>query len=125
MNNKTALKSIIKFLSKHDFYFCAETGELYNVGNGENCYCADDIYQDAHDAIYVAFAGLFNGYRIDTKKALTDEFQEEILDLTHEKADENHYYFNSMSPNEVKQTINNNKELKQILFDRFTETAHK
>ena len=121
MKNKTALKSIIKFLSKNNFYFCVETGELYNEGNGENCYCADDIYQKAHDAIYVAFVELFGGYRISTKQALTEEFQEEILNLTHEKADENHYYFKSMTTREAENAIQEQKALKQILFERFTE----
>ena len=122
---KNTLINIIKFLSKNDYYFCVETGELYNLGNGEMCYCADDIYQEAHDAIYVAFAELFNGYRIDTKQALTEEFQEEILNLTHEKADENHYFFNSMTTREAENVIQEQKELKQILFDRFTFSAHK
>lgn len=122
---KNTLKAIINFLAKNDFYFCVETGELYNLGNGEMCYCADDIYQEAHDVIYVAFVELFNGYRIDTKQALTDEFQEEILNLTHEKADLNHYYFNSMTTREAEDVIQEQKDLKQILFERFTETAHK
>ena len=120
MNNK-ALKSIIKFLSKNNFYFCVETGELYNEGNGENCYCADDIYQEAHDAIYVALVELFGGYRINTSQALTEEFQEEILNLTNEKADENHYYFKSMTTREAENVIQEQNELKQILFERFTE----
>ena len=124
-NTKQALISIIKFLSKNDYYYCVETGELYDFGNGEMCYCADDIYQEAHDAIYVAFAELFNGYRIDTKQALTEEFHEEILNLTHEKADLNHYYFNSMTTREAENVIQEQKDLKQILFERFTETAHK
>ena len=119
MNN--TLKSIIKFLSKKDFYYCVETEELYNARNGEMCYCADDIYQEAHDAIYVALVELFGGYRIDTKQALTEEFQEEILNLTHEKADENHYYFNSMTTREAENVIQEQQELKQILFERFNE----
>ena len=120
MNNKKALKSIINFLSKNNFYFCVETGDLYK-GNGENCYCADDIYQEAHDSIYVAFVELFGGYRISTKQALTEEFQEEILNLTNEKADENHYYFNKMTTREAENVIQEQNELKQILFERFNE----
>ena len=121
MNNKKALKSIINFLSKNNFYFCVETGDLYNKGNGEKCYCADEIYQEAHDSIYVAFVELFGGYRIETSQALTEEFQEEILNLTNEKADENHYFFNSMTTREAENVIQEQKELKQILFERFTE----
>ena len=118
---KNTLINIIKFLSKNDFYYCVETGELYNIGNGEMCYCADDIYQEAHDAIYVAFAELFNGYRIDTKQALTEDFQEEILNLTHEKADLNHYYFNNMTQNEALQVIQEHQDLEDLLLNTYQE----
>lgn len=125
MKNKQKLITIIKFLSKNDFYYCAKNGELYNIGNGEMCYCADDIYQEAHDDIYVALVELFNGFRIDTNKALTEEFRAEILELASEKADENHYYFNTITKKEALQIIQDNEELKQILTERFTFSAHK
>lgn len=120
---KNTLKAIIKFLSKNDFYFCYRDEELFT--NDEPCYCLEHYIQEAHDAIYVAFAGLFGGYRIDTKQALTEEFQEVILELAQEQADKEHFNFGNTTLRKAAQAIEESKELKQILFDRFTETAHK
>lgn len=120
---KNTLKAIIKYLAGNEFYFCYRDGELFTTD--EPCYCLEHYIQEAHDAIYVAFAGLFGGYRIDTKQALTEEFNEEILELAQQKADEEHLNFWNTTLREAAQAIEESKELKQILFERFTETAHK
>ena len=120
---KNTLKAIIKYLAGNEFYYCYRDGELFTTD--EPCYCLEHYVQEAHDAIYVAFAELFNGYRIDTKQALTEEFQEEILNLTHEKADLNHYYFNSMTTREAEQVIQEHQDLEDLLLNTYQETAHK
>lgn len=121
-NNKTALKSIIKFLSKHDFYYCMEYEGIYEANE---CYCVDDILQQAHDSIYTAVCGILGSLRIDPKNDLTDEIQDELINEAYEQAERFHIRFNNLKQQEIIEYINNNKELKQILFDRFTETAHK
>ena len=120
---KNTLINIIKFLSGNEFYFCYRDEEIYTTD--EPCYCLEHYIQEAHDAIYVAFAGLFGGYRIDTKQALTEEFNEEILELAQAKADEEHLNFWNTTTREAKQAIEESKALKQILTERFKFSAHK
>lgn len=120
---KNTLKNIIKYLSNNEYYYCYRDEELFSTEMP--CYCLEHYIQEAHDAIYVAFAGIFDGYRIDTKQALTEEFSEEILELAQQKADEEHLNFWNTTTREAEQAIQDSKELKQLLFDRFTETAHK
>ena len=63
--------------------------------------------------------------RIDPKNDLTDEIQDELINEAYEQAERFHIRFNNLKQQEIIEYINNNKELKQLLFDRFTETAHK
>ena len=121
MNNKTALKSIIKFLSKHDFYYCMEQEGIYKANE---CYCVDDLLQRAFDSIYTAVCGILGSYRIATEQ-LSDELLEDLTNEAYEQAEKFHIRFNNLSKQEIIEHINNNKELKQILFDRFTFSAHK
>ena len=117
MNNKTALKSIIKFLSKHDFYYCMEYEGIYEANE---CYCVDDLLQQAFDSIYNSVCGILGSYRITTEQ-LSDELLEDLTNEAYEEAEKYHIRFYNMKEQEAIEAINNNKELKQILFDRFTE----
>ena len=125
MNNKKALKSIIKFLSKTDFYFCKNYDELFNLELGENCYCADDLLQTAYDNIYVSVKEILAGYYLDPKNDLTDEAKENLINEVLEIVENYHIFFNKDSRETIEAAINNIPKLKQILTDRFTETAHK
>ena len=121
MNNKTTLKAIIKYLLKHDFYYCMEYEGIYEANE---CYCVDDLLQQAFDSIYNSVCGILGSYRITTEQ-LTEELLEDLTNEAYEQAEKFHIRFNNLSKQEIIEHINNNKELKQILFDRFTETAHK
>lgn len=125
MKAKQTLKAIINFLSKNDYYFCKQYDEIFNSEFGDICYCAEDILQKAHDKIYVAVKPILAGYYLDPLNDLTEEAQEEILELAQEQAEAQHIRFNSITKAEAQKAIEESKELKQILFDRFTETAHK
>ena len=121
MNNKTTLKSIIKFLSKHDFYYCYQYEGLYEANE---CYCVDDLLQQAFDSIYNSVCGILGSYRITTEQ-LSEELLEDLTNEAFEQAERYHLRFNNLSKQDIIEHINNNKDLKQILFERFTETAHK
>ena len=122
---KNTLKSIINFLSKTDFYFCKNYDELFNLELGENCYCADDLLQTAYDNIYVSVKETLAGYYLDPKNDLTDEAKENLINEVLEIVENYHIYFNKDSRETIEAAINNIPKLKQILFERFTETAHK
>ena len=119
---KNTLKSIIKYLSKRDFYYCYEYDGIYEANE---CYCVEDILQQAHDSIYTAVCGILGSLRIDPKNDLTDEMQEQLTNEAYEQAERFHLRFKNLSKNKILENIKNNKELKQILFERFAETAHK
>ena len=121
MNNKTTLKAIIKYLLKHDFYYCMEYEGIYEANE---CYCVDELLQQAFDSIYTSVCGILGSYRITTEQ-LTEELLEDLTNEAYEQAEKFHIRFNNLSKQEIIEHINNNKELKQILFERFTETAHK
>lgn len=119
---KQQLITIIKFLSNNDFYYCKEYEGIYQYNE---CYCADDILQEAHDRIYTAVRGILGSFSISPKEDLTDEIQDELINEAYEQAERFHIRFNNLKQQEALEAINNNKELKQILLDRYKETAHK
>ena len=122
MKTKAKLITIIKFLSNHDFYYCHEYEGLFQANE---CYCAEDLLQKAHDRIYTAVCGILGSLRIDPKNDLTDEIQEQMINEAYERAERYHIRFNNLKQPQIIEHINKNKELKQILFERFAETAHK
>lgn len=122
MKQQQQLKAIINYLSKNDFYYCQEYEGIYQANE---CYCADDILQQAYDAIYVSVAPILSGYRIDPINDLTEEAQENLRIEAFEQAEKYHIRFNNLKQQEAQEAINNNQELKQILLDRFTNSAHK
>lgn len=121
MNYKNTLKAIIEYLAGNDFYYCNQYEELYQANE---CYCADDIYQEAIDNIYISVKGVLSGYCICVND-LTEEAQEAIRIEAFEESEKFHIRFDNLSFKEAQEAINNNKDLKQLLFERFTETAHK
>lgn len=122
MKAKQTLKTIIEYLAKQDFYYCYQYEGLYQA---DECYCAEDILQEAHDAIYVAVAPILAGYRIDPLADLTEEAQEQLTIEAYEQAERYHIRFNNLKQQEAEEAINNNQELKQLLLDTYKETAHK
>lgn len=120
---KHTLIKIIKFLSENEYYFCINSGELHQ--EIDECDCVDSLLQNVYDRIYVSVCDLLDGYRIDPKHDLKDEIQEQIINEAFEQAERLHIRFNNLNNQEIIEHVNNNTELKQLLFDRFTETAHK
>ena len=125
MKNKQQLKAIINYLAKTNFYFCKANGEIFNSEDGNMCYCAEDILQQAHDAVYVAVVPILAGYRIDPIADLTEEAQEQLLYEAQEIAEQQHIRFNSITKQHAEQAIKDNQELAKILFERFSNSAHK
>lgn len=125
MNYKNTLKAIIEYLAHEDFYFCKQYDEIFNSEFGDICYCAEDILQQAHDKIYVAVKEVLAGYYLDPLNDLTEEAQEALQTQAQEQAEAQHIRFNSITKAEAQKAILENQELAKILFDRFTETAHK
>lgn len=115
---KNTLINIINFLSNNEYYFCLNSGELHQ--EIDECWCADRLLQNIYDRIYLSVCDLLDGYRIDPKTELTDDALEFLTTLVQEKADENHYYFNIMTTKEAEDVIQEQKELKQLLTERFT-----
>ena len=121
MKAKQTLKAIIEYLAGNDFYYCNQYEELFQANE---CYCADDIYQEAIDNIYTSVKGVLSGYYICVND-LTEEAQEAIRIEAFEEAEKYHIRFYNMKQQEAIEAINNNKELKQLLFERFSNSAHK
>lgn len=116
---KNTLITIIKFLSKNEYYFCLNSGELHQ--EIDECGCADHLLQNVYDRIYVSVCDLLDGYRIDPKAELTDDALEFLTTLTQEKADENHYYFEKMTQNEALQVIQEHPDLANLLLNTYQE----